>query len=215
LDYGHNFEQIFLRVGTNALERELTAITGVKIARKIEFEPEQFTSLASIFGLQDLVWSFIRSMDDETITISTVARRELDQAIVVQFLFACRHNHSPLLERETTSPGLSQLRLTAEYIDAHWNQTITIKALAEAGGVSARSLFKAFAKAYRCSPMQYVKNLRLEKAHRMLAAAGAKQSVTAVASACGFANLGHFARDYRNRFGERPSQTLSRSPSRD
>jgi AraC-like DNA-binding protein len=211
LDYGNDFEQIFLRVGTDALERELTAITGLKIGRRIELEPDRFTSRASIYGLEDLLLSFIRSIDDEAITISTVARRELEQAIVVQFLFACRHNYSALLERETMSPGLSQVRLTVEYIDVYWNQPITVKTLAEVSGVSARSLFKAFARVYGCSPMQYVKNVRLEKAHRLLAVADAKQSVTAVAFACAFANLGHFARDYRNRFGELPSQTLSRN----
>jgi len=35
--------------------------------------------------------------------------------------------------------------------------------------------------------------------------------VTAVAFACGFGNLGHFARDYREVFGERPSMTLARA----
>jgi AraC-like DNA-binding protein len=58
--------------------------------------------------------------------------------------------------------------------------------------------------------MQYVKRLRLEKARRLLIAADTKQSVTAVAFACGFLNLGHFARDYRNQYGELPSQTLLR-----
>ena len=214
LDYGNDFEQIFLRVAADALERELTAVTGLKIGRRIELEPDRFTSRAAICGLEELVRTLIRSLDDETIDISTAARRELEQAIVVQFLFACRHNYSPLLERETAGPGLSQVRLTAEYIDVYWNQPITIKTLAEVSGVSARSLFKAFAKVYGCSPMQYVKNARLEKARLLLADGAAKQSVTAVAFACGFANLGHFARDYRNRFGELPSQTLSHHPSR-
>jgi transcriptional regulator GlxA family with amidase domain len=59
--------------------------------------------------------------------------------------------------------------------------------------------------------MQYVKRLRLEKARELLTDGGTKQSVTAVAFACGFLNLGHFARDYRNRFGELPSQTPSRN----
>jgi transcriptional regulator GlxA family with amidase domain len=35
--------------------------------------------------------------------------------------------------------------------------------------------------------------------------------VTTVSSACGFGNLGHFAKDYFKIFGERPSDTLARS----
>jgi AraC-like DNA-binding protein len=203
LDYGGDFEEIVLRVGADALNRELAQMTGVAIGRKIEFERQQFTSQLAISGMENLLQLFMQSIDDETALISPVARRELEQAIVVQFLFACRHNFSPLLEP-------SQVRLAAEYIDAHWNQPITIDALVEASGVSARALFKNFAKVYGCSPMQYVKRLRLEKARRLLIAADTKQSVTAVAFACGFLNLGHFARDYRNQYGELPSQTLLR-----
>jgi AraC-like DNA-binding protein len=211
MDYGGHFEEIVLRLRADSLNRELARMTGVGINRKIEFERQQFTNQQSISGLENLMQSFIRSIDDETALISPVAVRELEQAIVVQFLFACRHNYSPLLERDASNLAPLQVRLTAEYIDAHWNQPITIDALVEASGASARALFKNFAKAYGCSPMQYVKNVRLEKARKRLSDAGTKQSVTAVAFACGFLNLGHFARDYRNRFGELPSQTLSRN----
>jgi AraC-like DNA-binding protein len=212
-DYGDHFEEIVLRLRADALNRELGQLTGVGISRKVEFERQQFTNQLSISGLENLMHLFIRCIDDETALISPIAVRELEQAIVVQFLFACRHNFSPLLERDASNLAPAQVRLTAEYIDANWSQPITINALVETSGASARALFKNFAKTYGCSPMQYVKNVRLEKARKLLTDAGTSQSVTAVAFACGFLNLGHFARDYRNRFGELPSQTLWRNPS--
>jgi transcriptional regulator GlxA family with amidase domain len=48
----------------------------------------------------------------------------------------------------------------------------------------------------------------------MLATPDLETSVTSVAFVCGFGNLGHFARDYRETFGERPSETLSRAARR-
>ena len=45
----------------------------------------------------------------------------------------------------------------------------------------------------------------------MLAMPQANASVTGVAYACGFGNLGHFATDYQQKFGERPSDTLRAS----
>jgi transcriptional regulator GlxA family with amidase domain len=45
----------------------------------------------------------------------------------------------------------------------------------------------------------------------MLSDGNPEHSVTATASACGFGNLGHFAKDYRKAFGERPSETLARA----
>jgi transcriptional regulator GlxA family with amidase domain len=56
--------------------------------------------------------------------------------------------------------------------------------------------------------------VRLKHARRMLAAPNAETTVTLVAFACGFGNLGHFARDYRETFGERPSETLVRAARR-
>jgi transcriptional regulator GlxA family with amidase domain len=41
--------------------------------------------------------------------------------------------------------------------------------------------------------------------------AESEASVTAVAYACGFFSTGHFARAYREAFGELPSQTIRRS----
>ena len=59
--------------------------------------------------------------------------------------------------------------------------------------------------------MDFVKRVRLERARQKLSSLDAETSVTAVAFECGFGNLGHFARDYHERFGERPSETLRRS----
>jgi transcriptional regulator GlxA family with amidase domain len=56
--------------------------------------------------------------------------------------------------------------------------------------------------------------VRLRHAREMLGAGDPEASVTSVAFVCGFGNLGHFARDYRETFGERPSETLARAARR-
>ena len=59
--------------------------------------------------------------------------------------------------------------------------------------------------------MAFAKKVRLTHANEMLKMPDAKTSVTGVAFACGFANLGHFAKDYQEMFRELPSETLGRS----
>ena len=56
--------------------------------------------------------------------------------------------------------------------------------------------------------MAFVRQVRLRHANEMLKSAGPETSVTSVAYACGFSNLGHFARYYNAAFGEHPSATL-------
>jgi transcriptional regulator GlxA family with amidase domain len=106
-------------------------------------------------------------------------------------------------------PAPWQVRRVEEYIESNWNQPITVDALAAAAGASARSIFKAFRDARQCSPMAFVKGIRLGHARRMLQRPEQVTSVVSVAFACGFLNPGHFARDYRLAFGELPSATLA------
>jgi transcriptional regulator GlxA family with amidase domain len=60
--------------------------------------------------------------------------------------------------------------------------------------------------------MVFVKRVRLRHARRMLLAPEPDTTVAKVALICGFGNLGNFAKDYRNLFGELPSHTLRMSP---
>jgi transcriptional regulator GlxA family with amidase domain len=58
--------------------------------------------------------------------------------------------------------------------------------------------------------MAFAKGIRLNLAKQILSLPDAQTSVAGVAFSCGFANLGHFAKEYREAFGERPSETLAR-----
>lgn len=56
--------------------------------------------------------------------------------------------------------------------------------------------------------MVFVRQVRLRHAKAMLSHPTPETSVTSVGFLCGFSNLGHFARNYFEAFGEHPSQTL-------
>jgi transcriptional regulator GlxA family with amidase domain len=58
------------------------------------------------------------------------------------------------------------------------------------------------------TPLGWVRRRRLARARQQLLAAADRESVTGVALANGFTELGRFAGQYRNQFGELPSQTL-------
>ena len=103
---------------------------------------------------------------------------------------------------------LSHVRRTEEFIEANWDRVIDLDELVQLTGVSTRTLSRAFRSHRGYSPREFAKQVRLKHAKRMLGDAIPGTSVTAVAFACGFGNLGHFARDYREAFGELPSETL-------
>lgn len=214
LEYGPDSEHIFVRIAPDALRRNLAMLLDAPVYRQPEFELVGFTSPEMLSGLRQMIRLLMQQLNDEHSRLSPIAVREMEQAAIVQLLFTNRHSFSRLLEKEPSNPASSHLRRAEAYIEANWNRPIAIEALAEVAGVSARSLFKGFAKTHGCTPMSFVKRVRLRHARDLLTKPGDSTTVTGIALACGFSNPGHFAKDYRAAFGELPSEALHRSKTR-
>jgi len=137
--------------------------------------------------------------------------RELEQAVQIAFLHASRHPFSHLLESEERLPASWVVRRIEEYIEAHWQEAITIDRLAAEAGVSTRAIFRAFERARGYSPMAFAKAVRLKHARQILTSGDPAVSVTAAAFRSNFASPGRFAKEYREAFGELPSETLFRA----
>ena len=84
----------------------------------------------------------------------------------------------------------------------------TLSELASIARVSVRTLSSAFREYRGCTPMDALRELRLQGVRAELLLARSQVTVQSVAMNWGFANLGLFARLYRKRFGELPSHTL-------
>ena len=61
-----------------------------------------------------------------------------------------------------------QVRRAEQFIEANWDQPITIEAVVAATNVSARSLFSAFKAGRGYSPMDFVKRVRLGRTWQKL-----------------------------------------------
>jgi AraC-like DNA-binding protein len=209
-DFDDNFSQIVLYVDAAALRGVLSALIGVPVSQNLVFETPTDPGKPELRRLQHLVEFLVSELDDEDTAASTLVLAELEKSVLVSFLHANTHNFSRLLERDARRVTPWQVRRAEEFIEANWQRPLTLRIIAEATGVSARSLFKAFREARGCSPTEYVKRVRLKRARQMLTSPTQHTSVTAVAFACGFDNPGHFAGNYRLAFGELPSQTLTK-----
>lgn len=84
----------------------------------------------------------------------------------------------------------------------------TVADLAAALQVAPRTLHRAFAAVYGCSPLTHLKRWRLTRVRSaLLAQEGGAPLVKTAALDQGFWHLGRFAQDYRAMFGEHPSET--------
>jgi AraC-like DNA-binding protein len=136
--------------------------------------------------------------------------RHLEEAIGLHLLTLWRQQlnspQAPTLHRIAPKHVL----LAEQHIRDHAREAPTLSELASHAGVSVRTLNGAF-RAYRQrTPMQALREARMNGVRAELLAASKATRVRNVAESWGYANLGIFAASYRQRFGESPSDTLRR-----
>lgn len=208
LRYSEDFEHLILRIEPQRLVRTLSRL----IDRPIDPPLRMTAGIApnpAMAGQHRLVEFVVRELDRTDAPLPDLVLTELEQTLVLSYLTCNQHNYSHLLgDGPVRSAAPWQVRLAEQYIEQHWDQPMTIEALALATNASVRSLFYSIRKSRGVSPMVFLRQVRLRHAREMLAHAKPEASVTSVAYACGFSNLGHFARYYRSAFGEHPSATL-------
>ena len=214
LHFGAGFELLALNIEADALARKLGAIIGSPPSKPILFEVDPEFSHPSALRLRRLIEFLVEKLSSDRRDMPLVALVEIEQALMTWFLIGNRHNYSHLLDSRSRWAAPWQVKRAEEYIEASWDQPLTIEVLAAVTGASARSLFHTFKQNRGYSPMAFIRQVRLQRAWLMLNTQDPGVSVTEVAYACGFSNLGHFAGYFRAKFGETPSAVLSRSKNR-
>ncbi|MFH0130541.1 AraC family transcriptional regulator [Variovorax sp. VaC1] len=125
-------------------------------------------------------------------------------------LMSAGHNHSRALAGDTRRNLLPRVvRRAQEYMAAHADQPLSLADICGEVGCSARALQLAFRQHAGQGPMEFLRELRLDRVRAELQASPGA-GVREVAQKYGFLHLGHFAAQYRVRFGERPSETTAR-----
>jgi AraC-like DNA-binding protein len=98
-----------------------------------------------------------------------------------------------------------------KWIDAHLAEPVKIDTLAAVAGVPARTLEAHFRQYLGTTPLGWLRQVRLAYARQQILQTSGETSVTDIATASGFSQLGRFSGQYRSVFGELPSQTRQRA----
>ncbi|MFE6489048.1 AraC family transcriptional regulator [Streptomyces sp. NPDC057757] len=135
--------------------------------------------------------------------------RPVQEALLTGLLFATGHRYRDELDRPQPALRPGPVKRTVEAIHSMPQHPFTVRELAVLAGVSVRRLQEAFQQYVGMTPLAYLTDVRLTRAHDELRrSAPGEVSVSEVAHRWGFDHLGRFASRYRARFGELPSETL-------
>ena len=128
--------------------------------------------------------------------------RERVEALLAELL---QRTCLPAIAENAGLPIASRdVRRAEAYIGSNVGRDMRLEDIARAAGVSVRTLQSSFKRDRHVTPMQYLRNLRLDAARERLLAGS---SVSEAALDTGFSHQGRFAHYYRRRFGHSPSST--------
>lgn len=202
--------KLFVRICRQSLEQFYQNYYQNALLNRLEFVPLHSLEVATGQSLWRLLqWQF-NEVAEGMLFDNPLATQRLEDAFFASLLDIWPHNQS-LHTATTASSSLTphSIKRAKDYIHQHLTQPLSVSMIAQAVGISTRSLYMGFNRFVEQSPMQYVKHQRLNYAHQQLIQADPKrQSVTEVAYLAGFTHLSQFAADYQRLFGVRPSITL-------
>ena len=108
-----------------------------------------------------------------------------------------------MAEREEFQESGDSLVYAVEYLHQHWNEHITLNDMARAAHFSTCYFAKQFKRWKGVSPYEYVIQIRLDEAKRLLCTT--KQDVGRIAVECGFDSSSHLIYHFRSRLGITPA----------
>ncbi|NRG39509.1 AraC family transcriptional regulator [Rathayibacter sp. VKM Ac-2835] len=109
------------------------------------------------------------------------------------------------------APRNGSVRSAVEFVHENAHLPIGPIEIAAAAHLSVRGLQVAFQRLLGTTPLQYVRDVRLDRVHADLRLGDpTRSSVALTARRWGFGHLGRFSAAYASRFGEYPSSTLGR-----
>jgi AraC-like DNA-binding protein len=135
-------------------------------------------------------------------------------SLVHGLLLVADHPYRHVVSGGTPAVGSRAIRAAVELIQAEAHLPLTVSSIAARCHISVRSLQQEFRRHLGTSPMAYLREVRLRRAHQsLLESDPSTTSVAAVAYDWGFTNLGRFAAAHAARYNELPAITLRRRPS--
>ncbi len=199
--------QLSIKLSRTRVEEELAALLGHAVVKPIDFQLAFPVDQGPGQRWMTVLSALLQSMGPARDRVHAHHLELLERSLISGLLLSQPHSYT---EELTADPSRSEpkgaLDRVLEEIDRAPDRGYTVADLARLSGMSARSLQYAFQERYQLTPMQYLRQVRLDRVHDDLVEGAG--TVADIASYWGFTNPSRFARAYRDRFKEFPAATL-------
>jgi AraC-like DNA-binding protein len=206
------YASVTLMFDVEVVSRVLSATFDVAKLSKLDLAPllDLSTGAGATFNL--LAQTIASGMLDARL----FERSPLAMSLLVESALRLIFEHVPhrlsfRLNRDRLQAAPRYVRRAVDFMHANMHQPLTMIDIAEAAGVSLRSLQAGFRKFKDATPAAYLRQIRLDAVHAELSLSENRLPVSEVALKWGFTQMGRFAAQYHTRFGHYPSEMLMRT----
>lgn len=114
------------------------------------------------------------------------------------------HLRLPGQKRSTRDELFRRLSMAKVYMERHFCDPISLENVSREAALSRYHLIRSFKKVFGITPYQYLLQLRMDKARKMLLST--KLMVHEIATCCGFADVNSFGKTFKNYYGTAPTK---------
>jgi AraC-like DNA-binding protein len=205
-----DLEMLIVQIEGNSLRQLLSEEWGVSIAQALKFQPVSCSLSGRIASFARMVKMVCEDIEDKHSDLQYQRiSQQIERTLMSLLLMEMPHTYSDRLNQEIKKPAPYIILRVEDYIHAHLYERIVLDDLSAVAGVSSRALQLAFRKFRGVTPMEYIRNYRLDCVRRLLTTRKIDKSITQIALDSGFIHLSKFAYYYKKRFGELPSETFA------
>lgn len=120
----------------------------------------------------------------------------------------------PGAEKKPTERALrdgARIKVMLQYIREHYGEALTLAKIAGSASISESECLRCFRNMIGSTPVQYVRQVRIQKAAELLESTGRK--ISDIGAECGFLEMSYFAKTFRELKGCTPGDFRKRSRS--
>lgn len=199
--------KLLLQIDKTHMERVAEQLIGHALPGPIRFDPG--IDLAQGLGrnLRQMVITAARAAESGALfgPVMTGSDMRVEFDLAAALLTGQASNIHHIVQQADHGALPRDLRRAMDFICANLSEPIQLSDIARQAGVNIRTLQKGFIRSFGLTPMQVLRNARLDSAHYQLLARADPPSVTTAAFSNGFSHLGRFSQVYKARFGHLPS----------
>ncbi|WP_372404819.1 AraC family transcriptional regulator [Acinetobacter piscicola] len=136
---------------------------------------------------------------------------DYENFLIKALLLSQENNFSAALREGSCQDIPLFIRNVKQFMMDHAHEMISVEMILHVAGVSKSKLYEQFQYYYGMSPLAFLKKYRLQKVYKTLSSRKQQEiSISKVAYDWGFSHLSRFSQEYREEFGENPSQTKAK-----